>query len=132
MNREELNQLAIETARRTTLSYSEAFETLELANKLKVNKDDAVALVERGLQLGLSPARIFSTLQELSASRAGLSAEELATLLTPVRVKRKSRFNRTKAFLIALTFFFVFAGVSHMLGWWNVYEWFGYPNPYNK
>lgn len=45
---------------------------------------------------------------------------------------KKPRFNRTKAFLILMTGFFVFAGIAHVLGWWNVYEWFGYPTPYNR
>jgi len=51
----------------------------------------------------------------------------------PVMIfEKKPRFNKTKMFLVLLTAFFVFAGVSHVLGWWNVYEWFGYPRPYNK
>jgi hypothetical protein len=44
---------------------------------------------------------------------------------------RKQKINHTKAFLAIITGLIVLSGITHWLGWWDVYEVFGWPRPYN-
>lgn len=45
--------------------------------------------------------------------------------------KPRFRINRTKAFMALLTALIILLGITHLLGWWNVYDVFGWPTPYN-
>ena len=44
---------------------------------------------------------------------------------------KKLKIKGLKPILIGFTIFVIVAGITHVLGWWNVYRLFGFPTPYN-